>query len=47
LKEIGICARQEIEKFVGGKIFLGLHVKVVKNWQKDTKALKRFGFIQD
>ena len=47
LKEIGICARQEIETFVGGKIFLGLHVKVVKNWQKDTKALKRFGFIQD
>jgi GTP-binding protein Era len=47
LKEIGIYARQEIEKFIGGKIFLGLHVKVVKNWQKDTKALKKFGFIQD
>lgn len=47
LKEIGTSARIEIEKFLGKKVFLALHVKVIENWQKDTKALQKLGFIQD
>ena len=44
LKEIGIRARHDIEKKLGAKIFLGLHIKVSKEWQRDPKALERFGF---
>ena len=44
LKDIGIKARASIETFLGGKIYLGLHVKVSKEWQRDPKALARLGF---
>jgi GTP-binding protein Era len=44
LKSVGIVARQEIEKKLRGKIFLGLHVKVMPNWQSDSKALTKLGF---
>jgi GTP-binding protein Era len=44
LKEIGQAARKEIERMVGAKVFLKLFVRVQKNWSKDTKALKRFGY---
>jgi GTP-binding protein Era len=44
LKEIGRAARQEIERMVGTKVFLKLFVRVQKNWSKDTKALRRFGY---
>ena len=46
LKAVGIAARHEIEKKLKGKIFLGLHVKVMVNWQSDAKALSRLGFTQ-
>jgi GTP-binding protein Era len=44
LKSVGIAARQELEKKLKGKIFLGLHVKVMPNWQSDSKALTKLGF---
>jgi GTPase len=44
LKEIGQAARGEIERMVGTKVFLKLFVRVQKNWSKDTKALRRFGY---
>ncbi|MDF0530013.1 GTPase Era [Tsukamurella sp. 8F] len=44
LKEVGTNARQEIEKLLGRKIFLSLHVKVAKDWQRDPKQLGRLGF---
>jgi GTP-binding protein Era len=44
LKEIGIRARADIERTLGAKIFLGLHIKVSKEWQKDPKLLERLGF---
>jgi GTP-binding protein Era len=44
LKEIGQAARKEIERMVGAKVFLKLFVRVQKNWSKDTKALRRFGY---
>ena len=44
LKMIGTEARKEIERIVGCKVFLELFVRVHKNWGKDTKALKKFGY---
>jgi len=44
LKKIGSTARQEIEKLVGRKVFLDLHVKVRKNWRDDEETLKSLGF---
>jgi len=44
LKMIGTEARKEIERMVGTRVFLKLFVRVHKNWSKDTKALRRFGY---
>ena len=44
LKEIGSAARAEIEKELGHRIFLSLHVTVQKDWQRDAKKLGRLGF---
>jgi GTP-binding protein Era len=44
LKMIGTEARKEIERMMGTKVFLKLFVRVQKNWSKDTKALRRFGY---
>ncbi len=44
IKEIGQAARLEIEKFLGEKIFLGLKVKVLKDWSKNKEYLKRMGY---
>lgn len=46
LKEIGMTARKDIEGLVGGKCFLGLHIKVSKEWQRDPKLLERLGFME-
>ena len=46
LKEIGTKARAQIENYLECKIYLSLHVKVTKDWQKDPKALSRLGFIE-
>ena len=44
LKQIGEAARMEIERMMESKVFLKLFVRVQKNWSKDTKALRRFGY---
>jgi len=44
LKEIGTQARIEMEKFFAAKIFLELFVRVRKDWTKDSKWLKEFGY---
>lgn len=44
LKEVGARARGEIERLLGRKVFLALHVKVAKDWQRDPKQLGRLGF---
>jgi GTP-binding protein Era len=46
LKDIGIRARTGIETFLDAKSYLGLHVKVSKEWQRDPKALARLGFTE-
>jgi GTP-binding protein Era len=44
LKEVGTAARIQIEKLLGTKVYLDLHVKIAKNWQRDPKQLGRLGF---
>ncbi|MEK6599468.1 MAG: GTPase Era [Deltaproteobacteria bacterium] len=44
LKEIGTLARIDIEKLLGAKVYLELFVKVEKDWTKDKKLLKEFGY---
>ena len=44
LKEIGIRARADIERALVAKIFLGLHIKVSKEWQRDARMLDKLGF---
>lgn len=46
LKEIGSRARKSIEQFIGMQVFLQIHVKVSKEWQKDPKLLARLGFTE-
>lgn len=47
LKSIGTRARADIEKLLGSKCFLGLHIKVSKEWQRDPKLLEKLGFLND
>jgi GTP-binding protein Era len=44
LKYVGTTARGGIEKLLGTKVFLEIHVKVAKDWQRDPKQLRRLGF---
>lgn len=44
LREVGTNARKAIEALLGQKIYLDLHVKVAKDWQRDPKQLQRLGF---
>ncbi|TYL51025.1 GTPase Era [Agromyces mariniharenae] len=44
LKEVGATARTQIERLLGRRVFLALHVKVAKDWQRDPKQLGRLGF---
>ena len=44
LREVGTAARTQIEKLLGTKVYLDLHVKIAKNWQRDPKQLGRLGF---
>ncbi|MFD8392868.1 GTPase Era [Streptomyces sp. NPDC059680] len=44
LKEVGIKSRKHIEALLGTPVFLDLHVKVAKDWQRDPKQLRRLGF---
>ena len=44
LREIGRAARVKIEVLVGAPVFLDLWVKVLPNWRRDPRALRRFGY---
>jgi GTP-binding protein Era len=44
LQDIGSSARAQIERLLDTKVYLDIHVKVVKEWQRDPKALNRLGF---
>jgi GTP-binding protein Era len=44
LRKVGSVARQQIEALLGTPVFLDLHVKVAKDWQRDPKQLRKLGF---
>jgi len=44
LRQIGAAARQEIERMVGGRVYLDLWVKVRKKWRQDERELRQLGF---
>ncbi|OIV37668.1 GTPase Era [Mangrovactinospora gilvigrisea] len=44
LKDVGTKSRAQIEALLGTKVFLDLHVRVAKDWQRDPKQLRRLGF---
>jgi len=44
LREVGTAARRQIEALLGTPVYLDLHVKIAKDWQRDPKQLRRLGF---
>lgn len=47
LKKIGTEAREDLEKITEKKVFLGLEVKVEKDWRKKDNILKDFGYKEE
>lgn len=47
LKEISAFARQDMEKFLGSKVFLTTFVKVKENWRDKGALIKEFGYTDD
>ncbi len=46
LKEIGSRARTEIEQLLGSRIYLDLRVRVKKDWRKEERYVKQFGYTE-
>lgn len=44
VREIGRASRLKIEELVGAPVYLDLWVKVLPNWRRNVKALRRFGY---
>jgi GTP-binding protein Era len=44
LKDVGRRARTQIESLLGVPVYLDLHVKVAKDWQRDPRQLRKLGF---
>jgi GTP-binding protein Era len=44
LREVGTKARAEIEELLGTRVYLDLHVRVAKDWQRDPRQLRKLGF---
>ncbi|WP_018155075.1 GTPase Era [Demetria terragena] len=44
LREVGTNARRQIEELLGQKVYLDLHVKIAKDWQRDPNQLSKLGF---
>ncbi|MDE0547024.1 GTPase Era [Microbacterium sp. C7(2022)] len=44
LRDVGARARTQIEPLLGSRVYLSLHVRVAKEWQRDPKQLGRLGF---
>ena len=44
IKQLGIAARKELEDFFGKQIHLETFVKVEKDWRKDERKLRSFGY---
>lgn len=46
LKEIGSKAREEIEQLLGSQVYLDLRVRVMKDWRKEERYIKQFGYME-
>jgi GTP-binding protein Era len=44
LRQVGTDARKQIEALLGVPVYLDLHVKIAKDWQRDPRQLRRLGF---
>src|SRR5699024_11102698 len=44
LRQVGTNARQQIEALLGTPVYLDLHVKIAKDWQRDPTQLRKLGF---
>jgi GTP-binding protein Era len=47
LKQIGEAARQQMEKLIDGKIYLGLFVKVRPHWRQSAGMLRSLGYWEE
>lgn len=47
LKKVGQQAREDMEKFLGKKVFLQLFVKVNDDWRNNDRQLRKFGYEQE
>lgn len=44
LRDVGTRARHGIEALLGAAVYLDLHVRIAKEWQRDPKQLRKLGF---
>ncbi len=44
LKKIGADARKRLERLLGARVWLGLHVRVEKDWTRTPKGLRKLGY---
>lgn len=44
IKALGRRARLDLEALLGARVYLDLHVSVDRNWTKDPRALRRYGY---
>ncbi|MFL4474138.1 GTPase Era [Paeniglutamicibacter sp. MACA_103] len=44
LRDVGTRSRKAIEALLGTRVYLDLHVKIAKEWQRDPKQLGKLGF---
>ena len=47
LKEAASFARQDMEKFLGAKVFLTTYVKVREDWRDSERLIKEFGYGEE
>ena len=47
IKEVSSFARQDMEKFLGKKVFLTTYVKVKESWRDSVSLMKQLGFDTD
>jgi GTP-binding protein Era len=45
IREIGRVARGKIEALIGAPAYLDLWIKVLANWRRNPRSLRRFGFV--
>ena len=47
LKKVSTLARQDMEKFMGTKVYLETWVKVKENWRDNVNYVRNFGYHDD